>query len=635
MSIYTDILKQYWGYENFRSPQDLIIESIAEGKDTLGLMPTGGGKSITFQVYSMSVEGTCLVVTPLIALMKDQVENLKKKKISAAAIYSGMTQKEIEVTLKNVIYGGYKFLYLSPERLKTYYFREMLKQMKINLITVDEAHCISQWGYDFRPPYLEIAEIRDFFPDIPILALTATATPEVVVDIQDKLKFSEYNVIQKSFERKNLIYSVIHSEDKINSLFKLLNKHQGSCVIYVRNRKKTKEYAQILQHFGVSADFYHAGLDAKEREEKQLAWQNDIIKIIVCTNAFGMGIDKPDVRLVVHLDIPDSLEAYFQEAGRAGRDGKKANAYILYNVSDISLLKRNFTNSFPPIDKIVEIYNAIADYFEISIDEGSQQTYSFNIFDFAKLYEFNIEIISNALKILEICDVLTFSPNINHSARLNIICNRDELYNFQLYSGLSDFIKLILRSYTGVFTDFVNINEDFLGNKMNTDVKTIYGLLNELQTNNIIDYIPKSKNPEIQFILNRKENIKAYIDNGIVNEQKERYRKRLDAMLNYVESNNKCRSKLLLEYFGENNSKSCSYCDVCSRKNNLGITKYEFETIGIEIKRLLQNNPMLINDIVDSFNDFENEKIIKVIQWCLDNNRIKYNDERQLIWLKK
>lgn len=635
MSLYTDILKRYWGYDKFRSPQDTIIESIAENKDTLGLMPTGGGKSITFQVYSMSVKGTCLVITPLIALMKDQVENLKKKKISAAAIYSGMSAKEIEVTFKNVIYGEFKFLYISPERLKTRLFREMLKQMQINLLTVDEAHCISQWGYDFRPQYLDIAEIRELIPDIPILALTATATPEVVVDIQDKLKFNSYNVIQKSFERKNLIYSVIHTEDKINILFKLLNKHQGSCVIYVRNRKKTKECAQILQYYGVAADFYHAGLDAKERERKQNEWQNDNIKIIVCTNAFGMGIDKPDVRLVVHLDLPDSLEAYFQEAGRAGRDGKKAHAFLLYNNSDIALLKRNFTTSFPPITQVVEIYNAICNYFTISIGEGREEFYSFDIFDFASINKYNVNIVINALKEMELCKIINFSTNVNHSSRLNIICNRDELYNYQLYSGLSEFIKLIMRNYTGIFTDFVNINEEFLAKKMNTDIKKIYELLGELQANNIIEYIPKTKKPEIKFLINRQENIKAFLDYDIIDEQKERYKKRLDAILNYVNSINKCRSTILLEYFGEKKSKACSACDVCLRKNNLGLTKYEFEFIGAELKQMLTDEALLLKEIVDNFKNFENDKIIKVIQWCIDNNRIKYNDERQLFWIKK
>jgi ATP-dependent DNA helicase RecQ len=634
LSIYTDILFKYWGYNEFRNPQDIIIESIASGKDTLGLMPTGGGKSITFQVYSMSVEGVCLVVTPLIALMKDQVENLKKKKIKAAAIYSGMTKYEIEITLNNVINGGYKFLYISPERLKNYYFKQMMKNMNVNLITIDEAHCISQWGYDFRPSYLEIVEIREMLPDIPVLALTATATPEVVLDIQNKLNFKEYNVIQKSFERKNLIYSVAKIEDKINILFRLLNKVPGSGVIYVRNRKKTKEYALLLQKFGVAADFYHAGLESKQREEKQNDWQNNKIRIMVCTNAFGMGIDKPDVRLVVHLDLPDSLEAYFQEAGRAGRDGKKANAFLLFNGTDVAQLKKNLTMSFPDLKKVENIYNDICSYLKIPFFAGEDTDFTFDVFDFVSKFHYDVVTTINSLKLLEISEILSYDSDVNSTSRIMIACNRDELYSFQIFSGLDDFLKTILRTYTGVFTDFVNISEDYLAKILNITPQKVYELLKELNQRNIINFIPKSKHPIIHFFVPRPDDISRLIDDVKINEHKQRIVYRLESMLSYATSSNKCRSQQLLSYFGEKNTKPCGHCDICNSKNSLGLTKYEFETIGLSIKNILSENPELLRDLVNSITDFESNKVAKVVQWCLDNSRIEYDKERKLRWIK-
>ena len=634
MSIYTEILQKYWGYDNFRHPQEEIIESVAAGKDTLGLMPTGGGKSITFQVYSMSKKGVCLVITPLIALMKDQVENLHKKKIKAAAIYSGMTKTEIEVVLNNAINGYTKFLYISPERLKNFYFKERLKNMRVNLITVDEAHCISQWGYDFRPSYLEIAEIRKDLPNVPVLALTATATPQVVEDIQNKLLFKQYNVIQKSFERKNLVYYVIHAEDKINILFKLLNKVQGSGVFYVRNRKKTKEYAMLLQKFGVSADYYHAGLTSEIRAAKQNAWQNNEIRIMVCTNAFGMGIDKPDVRIVIHLDLPDSLEAYFQEAGRAGRDGKQAYAFLVFNNSDTAQLKKNITMSFPDLKKIAEIYDSICNHLQIPINTGKDTDFNFNIFNFAKIYKFDLITIINSLKLLEISEILEYCEDVNSSSRIMFTVNRDDLYNFQLYSEYDEFIKLILRTHTGVFNDFVTIYEENLAVKANTNIETIINWLKTLQSQKIIKYIPRSIEPIIHFIEPRKEIDYSFFKVDKIEEQKERIIERLESMLLYATSRNKCRSQQLLAYFGEKNTRACGFCDVCISQTSIGITKYEFETIGITIKNILTEKNTLLRDLVDSISDFDANKVTKVIEWMLDNNRMSYNNERELEWNK-
>ena len=636
MTVFNEILEQYWGYPDFRSPQDEIINSVAEGKDTLGLMPTGGGKSITFQVYSLSQSGVCIVVTPLIALMKDQVENLKKKNIKAAAIYSGMSKKEIEIILNNVIYGGYKFLYVSPERLQNYYFLEMLKNMDVNLLTIDEAHCISQWGYDFRPPYLQIAEIRKLLPsDTPVLALTATATPDVVQDIQDKLEFSEYNVIRKSFERKNLFYSVIFTEDKVKILCQLLNKHQGCGVIYVRNRKKTKEFAELLQKFGVSADYYHAGLSTEEREKKQNDWQNDKIRLMVCTNAFGMGIDKPNVRIVVHLDLPDSPEAYFQEAGRAGRDGKKAEAFLLYNNQDIGQLKKNITVSFPDYKKVESIYNGICDYFEIPEGEGEDTDFIFDVFDFAKLKNIDVTTIINSIKMLEYCNIIQYNTDSDHRSRMRFICTRDELYNYELFSHLDFFIKSILRLYTGIFTDFIYISEEFIAKTLGISEHKVYEYLKELQSRHLIDFIPKSKQPFVHFFARRTTKLYEIYDNNKIELLRERVVSRIEAMLLYAQSKNKCRSQQLLSYFGEKNTKRCGYCDVCQQVNSIGLTKYEFESIGEIIKEILLKEKKLLPDLIDSIPDFEPNKIAKFIQWAFDNDRMAYSNDRKLNWTGK
>jgi ATP-dependent DNA helicase RecQ len=635
VSEFRSILLRYWGYNKFRELQEEIIESVASGKDTLGLMPTGGGKSITFQVYSLANPGVCIVITPLIALMKDQVENLQKRKIKAVAIYSGMTKSEIEMALNNVINGGYKFLYISPERLKNFYFQERLKHMNVNLLTVDEAHCISQWGYDFRPSYLEIAEIRKQLPGVPVLALTATATPEVVDDIQNKLEFKEHNVLQKSFERKNLAYFVINTEDKIRQLFKLVTKIDGSAVVYVRNRRKTKEYALLLQKYRISADYYHAGLDAKTRAEKQNAWQKGQIRIMVCTNAFGMGIDKPDVRLVVHMDLPDSLEAYFQEAGRAGRDEKNAWAFLVTNNADKAQLKKNITTSFPELSKVLEVYNSICNYLEIPYGAAQDIDYPFDIYDFAKKFKIDVLTTYNSLKILESTGLVTYSEDPYSTSRIIFQCNREDLYKFQVENAnLDEFVKLILRTYTGVFNDYINISEDYLAKKANVNTETIINLLKVLQQYHIIKYIPRINKPIIHFISERLEDKAILFNKKNIDEQKSRTIERLDSMLNYATSSNKCRSQILLAYFGQNDTYRCGVCDVCTRRNELGLSKYEFDIILDKIKNSLNLEPYLLNDLVDKIN-FDDPKIIKVIQWLFDNNKVKYNEEQKLEWIKQ
>ena len=495
-----EVLKQYWGYDEFRPLQEDIIRSVADQKDTLGLMPTGGGKSITFQVYSLSVDGICLVVTPLIALIKDQVENLRSKGIKVLAVYSGMTTREIDIALNNAIYGDYKFLYVSPERIGSERFQEYLVKMKLNLITVDEAHCISQWGYDFRPSYLSICDLRKIFPVTPILALTATATEKVVEDIQEKLQFREKNVLQKSFRRENLIYLVRNKDDKMGYLTSTIQKSKGTGIVYVRSRKKTREIAQLLRSQNISADYYHAGLAPDLRSQKQDKWMSGEIRVIVATNAFGMGIDKPDVRFVIHLDLPDSLEAYFQEAGRGGRDGKKSVAVLLYNSSDKRRLHKMVTDSFPAIDVIRGVYNSVSNYLRIAVGSGKAGVFSFSIENFSKSFGFQITSVYHSLKLLERQGYVSYVENTDNYSRVLFTVRRDDLYKIQLRNPeLDSFIKLILRQYTGIFTDFVNIDEALLARKSGMTGELIYQQFKTLAQMKIIDYIPQKKTPVIVF----------------------------------------------------------------------------------------------------------------------------------------
>jgi ATP-dependent DNA helicase RecQ len=619
---YRKILLKYWGYSSFRELQEDIIFSVAEEKkDTLALMPTGGGKSITFQVPALAMEGICLVITPLIALMKDQVENLKKRNIKALMIHSGMTAREIDITLSNAIFGDYKFLYLSPERLKTDLFRVRLERMNVNLIAVDESHCISQWGYDFRPSYLQIAEIRKIVPDVPVLALTATAIPKVVEDIMEKLEFREPNLLKKSFERKNLVYIVRTVEDKPDYLLNILRKEQGSGIVYVRSRRATKEMAQKLVEQGISADFYNAGLSPEMRNAKQDDWQSGRTRVIVATNAFGMGIDKPDVRVVVHTDLPDSIEAYFQEAGRAGRDGKRAYAVLLYNKADRVKFEQRFRTEFPDIEQIKNIYQSVCNYLQVAYGTGKGSSHAFNMIDFARTYKFYSTIVISAFKFLQKENIAELTEEINNPSRLFFTINRDDLYKIQVNNpDIDNFIKGILRVYTGLFNNFVGIDEAHLAKIMFKSRDDIYNMLIRLSKMKIVEYIPQKRSPMLILHEERLDSKNIRISTENYSWAKNRFTERMNAMLAYSENDTKCRSTQLLSYFGENNALRCGQCDVCLSRNELDLSKYEFDLILDKIKSILAQSPSTVENVAKQTE--KPEKTIKVIRWLMDNGKI-------------
>ena len=562
--VYHQILKQYWGYDSFRGIQEDIIRSIGRNEDTLGLMPTGGGKSVTFQVPALAREGLCLVVTPLIALMKDQVQNLKQRGIPALAIHAGMGRDDIIATLENCIFGPYKFLYVSPERLDTDIFRAKLPRMRVSMIAVDESHCISQWGYDFRPAYLKIAEIRSLLPGVPVLALTATATPQVVDDIQARLHFARPNVFRMSFERKNLAYIVRRTEDKWHELLHILRKVGGSAIVYVRSRRRTKEIADRLESEGVAADYYHAGLDDAAKDQRQQRWQRGETRVIVATNAFGMGIDKPDVRLVVHIDLPDSIEAYFQEAGRAGRDGQKAYAVILYARSDKTTLQRRIPDTFPDKDYVKEVYEHLQYYYQMAMGDGLGCVREFDIEDFCRKFKYFPVPVDSALKILTQAGYLDYADEQDNASRLLFTVRRDELYRLSTLGDDADrLIRLLLRNYTGLFTDYAFINEDFLATRSGLTRRQVYEMLVNLTRLHIVHYIPRKKIPHIVYTRERTDLSQLRIPPSAYEERKQRYEERIRAILDYAENDTVCRSRRLLRYFGEKNEHSCGQCDVC------------------------------------------------------------------------
>ncbi len=633
---YRQILVKYWGYPDFRPLQEDIILSVAEArKDTLGLLPTGGGKSVIFQVPAIAMEGMCLVITPLIALMKDQVENLLKIGIKAAAIYSGMTRHEIDIILNNCVYGAYKFLYISPERLDTEIFMSRLPNMKINILTIDEAHCISQWGYDFRPAYLKIANIRKQLPDVPVLALTATATSDVIGDIQDKLLFKSRNVFKKSFERKNLVYLVRNAEDKNRYLLKIATKISGSGIVYVRNRKKSKDIATFLQQNNISADYFHAGLDNKLKDVKQDNWKRGRTRLIVATNAFGMGIDKADVRFVVHIDLPDSLEAYYQEAGRAGRDEKASFAILLYNDSDKSKLSQRISTNFPEKEFVKRVYVALGNYYQIPVGAGKGRMLDFKISDFVS--KFNLPVLQtySALKLLQADGYIELAEEFFSHSKVMFICDQTELYKFQVSNKKFDpFIKLILRTYTGLFSIYTNIDEQLLAKKSNSKVEIIFDYLIKLDQAKIIKYIPQRKLPFIIYTEERLEEKNLRISKENYEIRKENFQKKIDSVLNYASSNNKCRNQILLEYFNELNADRCGQCDVCRRRNELNLSKYEFDLILNEIKPKLMVSKLRFDDLISTSNFLES-KVINVIRWLLDNEKIMYTTDNYLHWHEK
>lgn len=561
---YLDILHKYWGYPDFRGIQREIIESIGAGKDTLGLMPTGGGKSLTFQVPALAQEGVCIVITPLIALMKDQVEHLRHKGITAAAIYSGMSRDAIVTTLENCIFGGVKLLYISPERISSDLFQIKLKHMKVSFITVDEAHCISQWGYDFRPSYLQITVIRKLVPNVPILALTATATPDVIDDIQERLGFTEKNVFRMSFERKNLVYVVRQAEDKEAEMVHILQSIPKTAIVYCRSRKRTKEVAQLLMQYGISATWYHAGLEPAVKDQRQSEWQHDKVRVIVATNAFGMGIDKADVRVVIHMDCPSSLEAYFQEAGRAGRDGQKAYAVLLYNGHDNRTLQKRIEDTFPPKEYVQQVYEHLAYFYQIGVNSGEGCTFEFPIDKFCATFK-HFPIRANAaLILLQRAGYIDYEPNPDNNARVRFLLRRDDLYRLDSLSEKeNDVVISLLRNYGGLFTDYGYVDESYIAQEAGLDRNQTYMVLVNLSKKRIIDFIPRKSIPLISYKRDRVDGSDVILDKSVYEERKEQFQKSINSVINYAQNDRVCRSRQLLYYFGEKKSVDCEQCDVC------------------------------------------------------------------------
>jgi len=626
------ILKEFWGFENFRPLQEEIIQSVLDGKDTLALLPTGGGKSICFQVPAMAKEGICIVISPLIALMKDQVANLKKKGIKAACIVSGMDKREIDILLDNCVFGQMKFLYVSPERAVTPLFRERFKRMKVNLIAIDEAHCISQWGYDFRPPYLKLAELRELKPGVPLLALTATATTKVVADIFEKLEFKNKNLLQKSFQRENLSYLVLKEDDKLNRLLRIAKKTKGSGVIYLRSRKRTQAVADYLFRNGITSTYYHAGLNMQERQQRQDEWLENKYQVIVATNAFGMGIDKPDVRFVVHIDLPDNLESYFQEAGRAGRDEQEAFAVVLWNDEDLFNLDKNFEIAFPDEEAIKRTYTAIGNYCKLATGAGEESVFDIEPMDFFKTFSINPAIGFSSFKILELEELITFSEAFHAPSQMKFIATTEQLYQYQLTHPMMDqFIRLLLRSYPGLFDELVKINENELAKRSGLSVEMVVKNIQDLQKLEFTTYIPKSGVPKVIWLKNRIHE-RDFKLSPIFYQRKKTAADKITAVKNYVLNHEVCRNIQLLKYFDEIQEYRCGKCDVCIQLNKYELSNIEFERIQNDLKNLLEKQSLTITEIFSQLSNHREDKIKKVFRWLLDNDHIDSETGGKYFW---
>lgn len=628
------ILRQYWGHSQFRPLQEDIIESVLKGNDTLALLPTGGGKSICFQVPGLMKEGICLVISPLIALMKDQVENLKSRGIKATAIFSGMHASEVDVAFDNCIHGRIQFLYLSPERLLTDLARARIAQMKINLIAVDEAHCISQWGYDFRPSYMQIASIRELHPHVPVIALTASATLDVQEDIMDKLQFNNRAIFRKSFERKNLSYVVFFEEDKFTRMLTVIRNVSGSGIVYVKSRKKTRELAEFLEYHQVSAHYYHAGLEQAQRHKKQDEWLQGKVRAMVATNAFGMGIDKPDVRWVIHFDIPDNLESYYQEAGRAGRDEKTAFAVLFYQQLDLDNLIHGIALNYPSQEEIKKVYQALSNFLQVPIGSGLGISYDFNFSVFCEQYKLDSLKTYSCLRLLEMEGYIVSGEVFNQQSKIHIHINGTDLYNFQVeQAGYDQFIKVLLRSYEGLFDDFVAIRESDIAKRSGMTPDGVVRSLKYLEQVNILKYLPVKESPQLVFTIPREDADRIHISKENLQFRKERAEMRLKAMLQYVTEKNRCRSQLLLHYFGEESMLRCGVCDYCRNRNKLDLNDMEFKGIRDKIKVTVIHKHLPLNELVHQIHVTNEDKALKVIQWLLDNENLRYTNRQELEWV--
>lgn len=625
MNQFREILHQYWGYDSFRSLQEDIIQSVYEGNDSLGLMPTGGGKSLTFQVPTLLMEGVCIVVTPLIALMKDQVDRLRSLGIKAACVHSGMGSREIITALENCVFGDYKFLYIAPERINSEVFLSRFVHMNVCLIAVDESHCISQWGYDFRPSYLHIADLRNYFPDVPVLALTATATPEVIEDIQDKLQFKQRNVFKKSFRRENISYVVRQTADKVSEIIHILEHVPGSAIVYVRSRNRTEELSLKLQEAGISADFFHAGINPNDKARKQDNWKEDRCRVIVATNAFGMGIDKPDVRSVVHYELPSSLEEYFQEAGRAGRDGEKAYAVALTSSADRTTLKRRIKDTFPEKEFVKDVYEKLAYYYEIGMNMGMNTGHLFNLGEFCRIFHYNMSHVHSALKILTLSGYIEFIEETERHSRLLFLTTREELYS-RFQKETDDLINALMRTYTGLFSEYRYIDEELIGQKVGLSSKQVYDLLYFLSTQKIVDYIPVQRLPIIYYSLPREELRYMDLPANVYEKRKERLAHQIEKVLHYGGNQLQCRSQLLLNYFGEKTSDNCGCCDICLDRKFKENQEENYRIVGKEVLCLLENQDLSVKDLLKQV-DYPEKQVIDILRFLLDMNQIEVQDD--------